>query len=113
MAVVARELTTFQSFTGPFRCLVMMSAFTYTFVTNLREDSDTAASRDWLWVSIGFTLYFGTLLIVPPVVASLLPDKLALARLIYNIKAMFDIVAFALVAKGLMCPIPTRFSGRT
>lgn len=113
VALFFGELTTVQSFTGPFRCLVMMIAFLYTLIANLREDSERALSRDWMWVSIGFTLYFGVLLIVPPVAASMLPDNLPLARLVYNIRAILNIFAFLLVAKGLMCPIPARFSGRT
>ncbi len=112
IAVLAHELTTFQSFTGPFRCLVMIGAFSYTLIANLREEAERALARDWMWVSIGFMLYFGTLLIVPPVTASLIPDNLALARLVYNIKAMINVVAFILVAKGLICPIPARSSGR-
>lgn len=113
VALLAGELTTVQSFTGPFRCLVMMSAFLYTLVANLREDSEMALSRDWMWVSIGFTLYFGALLIVPPVAASMIPDNVPLARLVYNIRAILNIFAFLLVAKGLTCPIPARFSGPT
>jgi hypothetical protein len=112
VAYVAGETTITQSVTGPFRCLVMMSAFSYTLIANLREESELALSRDWLWGSIGFTLYFGMLLIVPPVSASLYPDNIALARLVYTIKAMINVVAFLLIARGLMCPIPARSSGR-
>lgn len=112
IAFQAGEFNTFKSFSSPFRSLILMSAVVYTLISRWMQENEPVADRDWLWTSVGVMLYFGAYVLVEPVANSLIPDQMALARLVYVIKACVDLIAYLLIWKGMRCPVPTS-SGST
>ena len=113
IAFQAGEFNTFKSFSSPFRSLILMSAVVYTLISRWMKENEPVADRDWLWTSVGVMLYFGAYVLVEPVANSLISaDQMAMARLVYVIKACVDLVAYVLIWKGMRCPVPTS-SGST
>jgi hypothetical protein len=51
--------------------------------------------------------------VVDPVSRALLPENLALARLVYVVKAGVDLLAYLMVWKGMRCPVEAPSSGYT
>ncbi|MCC6317026.1 MAG: hypothetical protein IT361_04970 [Gemmatimonadaceae bacterium] len=106
IAIAFGELTTFKTASSPFRLLLITTAVTYTLVVRTSREQQRIWERDWLWTSLGVTLYYAAYVVVDPVSAALLPDQPELARLVYVVKGAVDIVAFVMVWYGMRRPLP-------
>lgn len=113
IAIVAGELDTFRTFSGPFRALLMMLCTAYTLISNVAASPERAWNHDWLWTTIGVLLYFGLLVIIDPIAAAMGPDQLVAMRRLYNARSFGDVLAFVLIWRGMRCPLPSSSSGST
>jgi hypothetical protein len=68
-------------------------------------------SRDWFWITLGTSLFFAFRMAVPPFAALMMTTHEELARLAYVISAWIDILAYVLIARGMLCPLPQARSG--
>jgi hypothetical protein len=110
-AIAAGEQETFKTFASPFRSLVILSAAAYTIVSRSAEETDRIWMRDWLWTSLGVALYYGVYVIVEPVSGWLLAQGRSETVVnLYVVKAIFDVLAFLLIWKGMRCPLTPDFS---
>ncbi len=113
LVIAVGELTTFQTIAGTFRSAVLLVAALFTFLSNLAKDTEGAFNQDWSWASLGLAMYFGVLVSTSPVASLVGADNIAVLRAVFTVKAMLDIVAFALIWQGMRCPLPNSFSGST
>ena len=67
--------------------------------------------QDWFWVTLGTSLYFGLRVALPPFAAVLMQSNMELVRLAYLVQAWADISVFALISRGIWCPLPQARSG--
>lgn len=114
IAIAAGEQSGFQSFAGPFRSLVVLAAALFTLLSRSTEEAEGVWSKDWFWVTIGVSLYYGLIVAAEPVVALLVPHNVSAALAVFTVKAIGDIIAFILIWRGMRCPLTQgSYSGST
>jgi hypothetical protein len=101
----------FNQFTWPFQALVLLAGSLYTLVRRSIAEPERVTSRDWFWVTLGTSLYFAFRMALPPFVELMLHTNRELTRLAYVVSAWADIVAYVLIARGMVCPLPQARSG--
>lgn len=109
----AGELDSFKTFSGPFRGLVLLSASLFTLLSRVSVEPEGVWKKDWLWTTMGTTLYYGLHVATDPIVAALYERSVELAQLVYAVKSIGDVIAFALVWQGMRCPLQSTSSGST
>ena len=103
--------STFNQFTWPFQALVLLAGSLYTLVRLSIREPEKVTSRDWFWITLGTSLFFAFRVALPPFVELMLPTNPELTRLAYVVSAWADIVAYVLIARGMVCPLPQARSG--
>ena len=106
-----QSASTFNQFTWPFQALVLLTGSLYTLVRRSIAEPERVTSRDWFWVTLGTSLYFAFRMALPPFVELMLHTNRELTRLAYVVSAWADIVAYVLIARGMVCPLPQARSG--
>jgi hypothetical protein len=106
-----KESGTFDIVTGPFQSLLLLAGALYTLVTNAANDPEGVTRRDWFWITLGASLYFGFRVALPPFAAIMVTPHPELVRLAYLLQAWADIAVFLLIARGISCPLPPTRSG--
>ena len=101
----------FYQFTRPFQSLVLMAASLYTLVRRASAEPERVTSRDWFWITLGTSMFFAIRVALAPFVAIMLGTNTELTRLAYVVSAWIDIAALALIARGMVCPLPQTRSG--
>lgn len=101
----------FNQFTRPFQSLVLMAASLYTLVRRASAEPERVTSQDWFWITLGTSMFFSIRVALPPFVEVMLATNTELTRLAYLVSAWMDIVAFILIARGMVCPLPQTRSG--
>jgi len=107
----AQSAAAFNQFTWPFQSLVLLAGSLYTLVKRSIGEPDRVTSRDWFWITLGTSLFFAFRMAVPPFAALMMSSNMELARLAYVFSAWIDILAFVLIARGMLCPLPQARSG--
>lgn len=98
--------TTFNQITWPFQAFLLLAGSLYTLVKRSIAEPDRVTSRDWFWITLGTSLFFAFRMALPPFVELMLPDNPYWARLAYEVSGWADIVAYVLIARGMVCPLP-------
>jgi len=97
---------------APFHGLVLLIAAIWTFILRSLGETTTLLRRDWFWAVAGLMLYAGTSAALEPVAWYLVSAaRMDLLFLAINAKAGSDIVAFAVITWGVLCPVPPKSSG--
>lgn len=107
----AQSASAFNQFTWPFQSLVLLAGSLYTLVRRSIGEPERVTSRDWFWITLGTSLFFAFRMAVPPFAALMMTTHEELARLAYVISAWIDILAYVLIARGMLCPLPQARSG--
>jgi hypothetical protein len=107
----AKSASMFNQFTWPFQALVLLAGSLYTLVTRAIREPERVTSRDWFWVTLGTSLFFGFRVALLPFIELTLSSNQDLARFAYTVSAWADIVAYILIARGMVCPLPQARSG--
>lgn len=106
-----QSAATFNQFTWPFQALVLLAGSLYTLVTRAIREPERVTSQDWFWITFGTSLFFAFRMALPPFVELMLSTNSELTRLAYVVTAWADIVAYILIARGMVCPLPQARSG--
>lgn len=107
----AKSASVFNQFTWPFQALVLLAGSLYTLVTRASREPERVTSRDWFWVTLGTSLFFGFRVALLPFIELTLSSNQDLARFAYIVSAWVDILAYILIARGMVCPLPQARSG--
>jgi hypothetical protein len=103
---------TFSLLAAPFHGLVLLLAAIWTFIRLSLAETAPLLRHDWFWMLSGFMLYAGATAALEPVAWYLLSaERLDLLGLAINVKAASDLVAFAAITWGVLCPVPPTSSG--
>lgn len=106
-----QSAATFNQFTWPFQALVLLAGSLYTLVRRSIGEPDRVTSRDWFWITLGTSLFFSLRIALPPFVELTIGTHREIARLAYVVTAWTDILAYFLIARGMVCPLPQARSG--
>jgi hypothetical protein len=96
----------FNLYTAPFQSLVVLAGALYTLVTHSITEHERITQFDWFWICLGLSAYFALGVALPPFAQILLADRMDLVRLAYLTKAWSDVIAYILIARGMLCPLP-------
>jgi len=102
VSLLFENRTFFSRAVEPLTALVGLYAAASTLIARSRVQAGDLLRQDWLWVSAGFALYFGTQSMRGPLSALLVGD-LKLFKLSYGILAALQSSAFLAIAWGVWC----------
>jgi hypothetical protein len=112
LLVLALEDThTFSRFASPLRSLLVVAVAAWTLVRRSIRTLESPTEEPWFWVSAGLLLYFGTGVVLDPVSKLLLRTAPHLVLAAHVTKAGVNIVTYFLVARGMLCRLPSGSSG--
>ncbi|NNG15634.1 MAG: hypothetical protein HKM89_04065 [Gemmatimonadales bacterium] len=124
VSLAVEDFQQFSRFTAPLQALLVLSVAGYTLVTSFRG-TDTPLRAPWFWVSLGWALYFGIVVVHDPISQLLLnAGQMEYLRTSYYVKAGFGVLSLLLLTGGVLCgrsrptfggsfsqpPAPSRFS---
>jgi len=98
------QASTFSRAAEPLANLVCLGAAAYTLVARSRTAGGDLLRQDWMWVSAGMALYFGTLATRSPLSALLVSSDPALLVRAYELAAVLCIAALLAITRGVTCP---------
>ena len=94
----------FDEFMAPLHALVLLTAALHTLVHRAIRTEGSITRESWFWVSLGMSLYFGSAVALQPFNSALLATHMDWVRAAYLTHAWVEIVAFALITVGVLCP---------
>ncbi len=101
----------FSTIAEPVYSLLALGAALYTLVARGAATSDPLLRQDWFWICIGLSLHFGALALLTPLGAALVKEHPEVVVRAYVLRSWINIVAYVLIAIGLLCPLPSAPSG--
>ncbi|HEU4700670.1 MAG TPA: hypothetical protein VFS40_15910 [Gemmatimonadales bacterium] len=102
---------TFSRFAAPLRALLVVAVAAWTLVRRSTRTLESPTEEAWFWVATGLLLYFGTGVVLDPVSRLLLRTAPHLVLAAHVAKAGINIVTYFLVARGMLCRLPSGSSG--
>jgi len=111
MVLLVENVDTFSLLAEPFAGLLLLGGAIYTLVSRAFHESSALSQYDWLWFAAGLALYSGSAVALPPTAHMLLTKWPHLVVRAYEVKALFEIIAFLAIARGMTCPKPAWGSG--
>ena len=90
---------------------MLLAGSLYTLVRRSISEPERVTNRDWFWITLGTSLFFAFRMALPPFVELMLPANRELTKLAYVVSAWADILAYILIARGMVCPLPQARSG--
>jgi hypothetical protein len=102
----------FSMFAAPFHAIVLLLAATWTFVHRSLTAHDALWRQDWFWAAGGLMLYGGASTAIQPLTSYLLSaGREDLLLVAFNARAAMEVLAFAAITGGMLCPVPRSSSG--
>jgi hypothetical protein len=91
--------------------VVLLTLVLYTLVVRSLEERDQLTRFDWFWVCSGLALSYSSAMAIGPISRLLIVDHRELVLNLYEVRAIADTVAITVIARGLLCPMPSLRSG--
>lgn len=107
LTLAVEDSSTFSRAADPMASIVGLGAAAFTLLARSLASQGDLPRRDWFWVTGGMALYFGASSALGPLSALLIASAPQLLVRAYELKAGLDIVAFLLIARGVVCPTET------
>ncbi|MBV6522129.1 MAG: hypothetical protein MNPFHGCM_02275 [Gemmatimonadaceae bacterium] len=104
---IAEGVGAFGRYSDPLRSIVILVATLVTLVGNGLTTTTRISRHDWFWVAAGVALYFALEAALGPFLEFIFADSRDIALRAFLFKARFDILAYLLIAAGLLCPQET------
>ena len=104
---ISEGVGAFGRYSDPLRSIVILVAALVTLVGNSVSTTTRITRQDWFWVATGVALYFALEAALGPFLEFIMPNSRDIALRAFLFKAKFDILAFVLIAIGLLCPQET------
>lgn len=95
---------------GPVYTMLALGAALYTLGTRGHDEAESLWQSDWFWMCGGLMLYFGSGATLVPVGAVVARDHPELVIRASEVKSLVDIVAFAALTIGALCPLPQPYA---
>ena len=96
---------------GPVYVMLALGAALYTLGTRGNGEAESLWQSDWFWMCGGLALFFGSAATLAPVGAVLAPGHPELVNRASTVKSLVEIVAFAALTIGALCPLPQPHTG--
>ncbi len=103
-----------QNFSAVAEPMYSLLGLTVTIVTLLSRslvESEPLMRRDWFWVCLGLALHFGFEAALTPFAAAYVRTNPAMVVHALGLRAMITLLAFSMIALGVLCPDSSRARG--
>jgi hypothetical protein len=107
LTAAVEDTSAFSRAAAPTAKLITLGAAAFTLVAGSLRARGDLLRTDWFWVSAGMALFFGASSALAPLSALLVGTDPQLLNWAYEVKALLDILAFLLIARGVTCPAAT------
>lgn len=107
LAAAFENASTFSRAAEPMAYLVCLVVAAYTLLVRSLHCKGDLLRQDWLWITAGLALYFGTWGAIAPLSALLAGSAPALLARVYQVQAVLGIGAMLAIARGVTCPAAT------
>lgn len=111
LALRVEDIHMFSRIASPLRALLVVAVAAWTILRRSTGTLESPTSEAWFWASTGLLLYFGSGAILGPVSSLLYSRAPNLIETAYYTKAAINIAAYLLVARGMLCRVPSGSSG--
>ena len=111
LLLAVEDPRTFSRFSQPLQAILVVSVAAWTLVRRTVRTFEAPLAEPWFWICAALLLYFGSGAVLGPVSNLLLRSQPELVRIAYLAKAVINIVAYLLVARGILCSQPSGSSG--
>ncbi len=111
LLVAVEAPRTFSRFTQPLQAILIVAIAAWTMIRRTTRTFEAPAAEPWFWVTSGLLLYFGTGAVLSPVSNLLVRTAPDLVMAAHVGKAVVNIVAYLLVARGMLCRLTSGSSG--
>ena len=102
LVLAIESIRTFSLLAQPLAGLLLLGAAIWTLLTRAIREEGRLPDQDWLWVTFGIAIYSATSVALPPLGHLLLDVSRDLVIRAYEGKALIDVLAFALIARGVI-----------
>jgi hypothetical protein len=106
MIALFEDTKTFSVVAEPILGLILMVAVLATLVARTMQETGRIRDQSWWWISVGLMLTFGITVAFAPAAYILLQTTPELLMRAFEIKAVLNIVAFLLIARGVLIAPP-------
>ncbi|HJR35377.1 MAG TPA: hypothetical protein VJ817_10535 [Gemmatimonadales bacterium] len=105
LVAFVESVSTFSLLRGPIESLLIVAASLGTLLVLVRQEQGNLLQRDWFWVCIGLTLRYGGAVAIDPIARLLIGDPQPVVLSALTVKAVVDMAAYLLIARGVWCPV--------
>ena len=111
LILAIEDRRTFSLVASPFHYITLLLASLWTFVRLSITTEDPLAREEWFWITGGLMLYAATSTAIGPLAWYLLRPRVDLLHAMLNVRAASNILAFAAITLGMLCPRQQKYSG--
>lgn len=111
LVLAVEDVRNFSLVTSTLAGLLLLSLVLYTLIVRSLDERRQLTRFDWFWVCSGVALYYGCAMAVDPLSRVLLTGPISRLILLVNTRSAVDVVAMLVIARGLLCPMPSHPSG--
>jgi hypothetical protein len=97
--------TTFSLIRRPMESLLLILASLGTLLVLVRQEQGSLLQRDWFWICTGLALRYGGAVALDPLARLLIGDSQQVVLSALKVKAVVDMAAYLLIARGVWCPV--------
>jgi hypothetical protein len=105
MVAFIESVTTFSLLRGPIESLLIVAASLGTLLLLVRQEQGSLLQRDWFWICTGLALRYGGAVALDPLARLLIGDSKQVVLSALKVKAVVDMAAYLLIARGVWCPV--------
>lgn len=108
LVLAVEDVNGFSAVSIPLFGVLCLGAVLYTLITRAVDETESLLRQDWLWISIGFALYFGGLATITPLSSLLIGEHLDLVKRVWELFAAIGLVSYIAISVGMLCPSRVR-----
>ncbi|HSE52863.1 MAG TPA: hypothetical protein VLB00_11800 [Gemmatimonadales bacterium] len=105
LVAFVESLSTFSLLRGPIESLLIVAASLGTLLVLVRQEQGSLLQRDWFWICTGLALRYGGAVALDPLARLLIGDSQQVVLSALKVKAVVDMAAYLLIARGVWCPV--------
>lgn len=105
LVAFVERVSTFSLLRGPIESLLIVAASLGTLLVLIRQEQGSLLQRDWFWICTGLALRYGGAVALDPLARLLIGDSQQVVLSALKVKAVVDMAAYLLIARGVWCPV--------
>lgn len=105
LVLFVESVSTFSLLRGPIESLLIVAASLGTLLVLIRQEQGSLLQRDWFWICTGLALRYGGAVALDPLARLLIGDSQQVVLSALKVKAVVDMAAYLLIARGVWCPV--------